>query len=36
VTPVEIDSTREITGAPVVDQIHEQGPREAALEAAGA
>jgi hypothetical protein len=36
VTPVEIDSTREVTGAPVVDQIHEQGPREAALESAGA
>jgi Pvc16 N-terminal domain len=36
VTPVEIDSRREITGAPVVDQIHEQAPREAALESAGA
>lgn len=29
VTPVEIDSRREFTGAPVVDQIHEQGHRSA-------
>jgi hypothetical protein len=34
VTPVEIDSAREVTGAPVVDQIHEQAPREAALQSA--
>lgn len=31
VTPVAIDSTQEATGAPVVDQIHEQGNRGATL-----
>jgi hypothetical protein len=36
VTPVEIDSTVDITGAPVVDQIHEQGHYQPALEEAGA
>jgi hypothetical protein len=36
VTPIEIDSTRDVTGAPVVDQIHEQGHHPAALEAAEA
>jgi Pvc16 N-terminal domain len=35
VTPVEIDSARDVTGAPVVDQIHEQGHHQPALEGAG-
>ena len=35
VTPVAIDSTREDTGAPVVDQIHEQGHRGAELSGVG-
>jgi hypothetical protein len=34
VTPVEIDSARDTTGAPVVDQVHEHGHRGAELEAA--
>jgi hypothetical protein len=36
VTPVEIDSTRESTGAPVVDQEHEHGDVRAARDAVGA
>lgn len=36
VTPVAIDSAREETGAPVVDQIHEQGHRGAELSGVGA
>jgi hypothetical protein len=32
VTPVEIDSEREVAGAPVVDQVHEHGQRGAELE----
>jgi Zn-dependent protease len=35
VTPVAIDSAREDIGAPVVDQVHEQGQRGAELTAAG-
>lgn len=35
VTPIEIESAREVTGAPVVDQIHEHGHRGAELAAAG-
>jgi Pvc16 N-terminal domain len=35
VTPVEIESSLEVTGAPVVDQEHRQGQAEPALEAAG-
>jgi hypothetical protein len=31
VTPVEIESSRDFTGAPVVDQIHEHGQRGAEL-----
>jgi hypothetical protein len=36
VTPVEIESGRDVTGAPVVDQVHEQGQRDAEIAAAGA
>ncbi|HET7619901.1 MAG TPA: DUF4255 domain-containing protein [Vicinamibacterales bacterium] len=36
VTPVEIDSTVEVTGAPVVDQIHDQGHYQPELQGAGA
>lgn len=35
VTPIAIDSSREGIGAPVVDQVHEQGQRGAELTAAG-
>jgi len=35
VTPIAIDSSREDIGAPVVDQVHEQGQRGAELTAAG-
>jgi hypothetical protein len=36
VTPVEIDSSTEITGAPVVDQFHEHGDRRAERDTVGA
>jgi Pvc16 N-terminal domain len=35
VTPVEIESALEVTGAPVVDQVHKQGQAEPALETVG-
>jgi len=35
VTPVPIESARQLTTAPVVDQIHEQGQLDAALEGVG-
>jgi hypothetical protein len=35
VTPVEIESALELTGAPVLDQVHRQGQAEPALETVG-